>query len=109
MFSTQSDKSNPICPFFDNISLFTAEMEKPEIGISGKRLKKTTYFTMILFPLFPGILVNFISYPVINAFTSAAAITIACGQIKGILGLTHIPREFLHMVYETCKKIPQTK
>ncbi|XP_045214379.2 sodium-independent sulfate anion transporter-like isoform X2 [Mercenaria mercenaria] len=56
-----------------------------------------------------GILVNFISYPVINAFTSAAAITIAFGQVKGILGLKGIPREFLHMVYETCKKIPETR
>jgi sodium-independent sulfate anion transporter 11 len=46
---------------------------------------------------------------VINAFTSAAAITIACGQVKGILGLKDIPREFLHMVYETCKKIPETR
>lgn len=56
-----------------------------------------------------GIMVNFISYPVINAFTSAAAITIAVGQVKGILGLKDIPREFLHMVYETCKKIPETR
>ncbi|XP_052687884.1 sodium-independent sulfate anion transporter-like isoform X1 [Crassostrea angulata] len=56
-----------------------------------------------------GILVNFISYPVINAFTSAAAITIGFGQVKGILGLTHIPRDFPEMVYETCKKIPETK
>ena len=31
---------------------------------------------------FEGILVNFISYPVINAFTSAAAITIGFGQVK---------------------------
>ncbi|KAJ8318582.1 hypothetical protein KUTeg_003673 [Tegillarca granosa] len=63
-------------------------------------------FVMGLFNL--GILVNFISYPVINAFTSAAAITIAVGQLKGILGLHDIPREFLHMVYETCAKIPET-
>lgn len=56
-----------------------------------------------------GIIVNFISYPVINAFTSAAAITIACGQIKGILGLKNIPREFLEMIYETAKHIPQTR
>ncbi|XP_062612183.1 sodium-independent sulfate anion transporter-like [Saccostrea cucullata] len=55
-----------------------------------------------------GILVNFISYPVINAFTSAAAITIGFGQVKGILGLNHIPRDFPEMVYETCKKIPET-
>ncbi|XP_056018218.1 sodium-independent sulfate anion transporter-like isoform X2 [Ostrea edulis] len=55
-----------------------------------------------------GILVNFISYPVINAFTSAAAITIGFGQVKGVLGLSHIPRDFPEMVYETCKKIPET-
>ncbi|XP_033749910.1 sodium-independent sulfate anion transporter-like isoform X2 [Pecten maximus] len=56
-----------------------------------------------------GILVNFISYPVINAFTSAAAITIGFGQVKGLLGLTDIPRDFPHMVYQTFKKIPETK
>ncbi|CAL1540614.1 unnamed protein product, partial [Lymnaea stagnalis] len=56
-----------------------------------------------------GILVNFISYPVINAFTSAAAITIAFGQIKNLLGLKNIPNDFLPMVYETCKKLPDTK
>ena len=56
-----------------------------------------------------GIIVNLISYPVINAFTSAAAITIAVGQVKGILGLTDIPREFLEQVYELCKHVPDTK
>lgn len=55
-----------------------------------------------------GILVNYISYPVINAFTSAAAITIAVGQVKNVLGLKDIEREFLHMVYDTCRKIPET-
>ena len=52
---------------------------------------------------------NLISYPVINAFTSAAAITIAVGQLKGILGLSHIPREFMEQVYELCKHLPDTK
>ncbi|KAL8569627.1 hypothetical protein ACOMHN_057194 [Nucella lapillus] len=56
-----------------------------------------------------GILVNFISHPVINSFTSAAAITIGFGQVKNILGLEHIPRNFLPMVYETFAKIPKTK
>ena len=45
----------------------------------------------------------------INAFTSAAAITIAFGQVKGILGLKNIPRDFLDEVYETFKHIPDTK
>jgi len=66
-------------------------------------------FNFILLFIFSGIMVNFISYPVINAFTSAAAITIAFGQVKGILGLKDIPREFLHMVYETFAKIPETR
>ncbi|CAL1531225.1 unnamed protein product [Lymnaea stagnalis] len=56
-----------------------------------------------------GILVNFISFPVINAFTCAAAITIAFGQLKTVLGLTDISDDFIHMVYETCKKIPETR
>ncbi|XP_025114550.1 sodium-independent sulfate anion transporter-like [Pomacea canaliculata] len=56
-----------------------------------------------------GILVSYISHSVINAFTSAAAITIAVGQIKSILGLKNIPQDFMPMVYYTCKQIPQTK
>ncbi|XP_067670995.1 sodium-independent sulfate anion transporter-like [Haliotis asinina] len=55
-----------------------------------------------------GILVNFISYPVINSFTSAAAITIAFGQVKSLLGLHNIPRSFGPMVYETFRNIGQT-
>merc|ERR1719422_2427018 len=34
-----------------------------------------------------GFLIDFISVPVIAGFTSAAAITIASGQIKGLLGI----------------------
>uniref|UniRef100_A0A0B7A0U8 STAS domain-containing protein n=1 Tax=Arion vulgaris TaxID=1028688 RepID=A0A0B7A0U8_9EUPU len=56
-----------------------------------------------------GILVNFISFPVISAFTSAAAITIALGQVKNILGLKNISNDFLQMVYDTCSKIPETR
>jgi sodium-independent sulfate anion transporter 11 len=45
--------------------------------------------------LFPGFVIDFISVPVTAGFTSAAAITIASGQIKSIFGLeirnkTHI-------------------
>ena len=35
-----------------------------------------------------GVLIDFISVPVIAGFTSAAAITIASGQVKSIFGLT---------------------
>ena len=34
-----------------------------------------------------GFVIDFISVPVIAGFTSAAAITIASGQIKGLLGI----------------------
>ncbi|XP_050408906.1 sodium-independent sulfate anion transporter isoform X1 [Patella vulgata] len=56
-----------------------------------------------------GIIVNFISYPVINAFTSAAAITIAFSQLKHIFGLKNISREFLHMVYDIFAHIGETR
>ena len=38
MFSIQSDNFIPICPYFDIISLFAAELEEPKIGISVKGL-----------------------------------------------------------------------
>ena len=38
MFSTQSDDCIPICPYFDIMSLFAAELEEPKIGIWGKGL-----------------------------------------------------------------------
>lgn len=50
---------------------------------------------MIFFVQFLGILVNFISHPVINAFTSAAAITIAFGQVK-----VGRPENFSHFYIE---------
>jgi len=56
-----------------------------------------------------GIFVDFISYPVINAFTSAAAITIGIGQLKHIFGLKDVSREFIHTVYDICRKLPETK
>ncbi|XP_053667788.1 sodium-independent sulfate anion transporter-like [Anopheles marshallii] len=42
-----------------------------------------------------GFLVQFISYPVTAGFTSAAAITIASGQIKSLLGISGQSNEFL--------------
>ena len=48
----------------------------------------TTGILVLLFGLFQlGFLIDFISVPVIAGFTSAAAITIASGQIKGLLGV----------------------
>ena len=55
-----------------------------------------------------GFVVDFISLPVISGFTSAAAITIAFGQVKHLLGLKDIPNGFLREVYYTFKKIGNT-
>ncbi|KAL5017931.1 hypothetical protein ScPMuIL_003653 [Solemya velum] len=63
---------------------------------------------LVLGILHLGILVNFISYPVINGFTSAAAITIAVGQIKGILGLKNIRREFIPQIEDMISNIKET-
>ena len=42
---------------------------------------------IFLFLFLPGFLINFISAPVISAFTSAVSIQVATSQIKGLLGL----------------------
>ena len=55
-----------------------------------------------------GFLVRFISLPVISGFVSAAAIIIGFGQVKSLLGLKKIPREFDKNVYETFKNIGKT-
>ena len=52
-----------------------------------------------------GFLVKFISTPVISAFTSAAAIVIAMSQVKDILGLHGIPRDFFPSIISMAKKI----
>ncbi|XP_076210259.1 sodium-independent sulfate anion transporter isoform X2 [Aptenodytes patagonicus] len=55
-----------------------------------------------------GFLLDFISCPVIKGFTSAASITISFNQIKNILGLQGIPRQFFLQVYETLRRIRET-
>lgn len=52
-----------------------------------------------------GFIVKFISTPVISAFTSAAAIVIAMSQVKDILGLHDIPRDFFPSIISMGKKI----
>lgn len=56
-----------------------------------------------------GVLLDFISYPVIKGFTCAAAVTIGFGQVKNILGLKNIPRQFYWQVYYTFHNLPETK
>ncbi|XP_028642556.1 sodium-independent sulfate anion transporter isoform X1 [Grammomys surdaster] len=56
-----------------------------------------------------GFLLDFISFPVIKGFTSAASITIGFGQIKNLLGLQNIPRQFFLQVYHTFLHIGETR
>ncbi|XP_008827069.1 sodium-independent sulfate anion transporter isoform X1 [Nannospalax galili] len=56
-----------------------------------------------------GFLLDFISCPVINGFTSAASITIGFGQIKNLLGLQNIPRQFFLQVYHTFLHVGETR
>ncbi|CAL1540615.1 unnamed protein product [Lymnaea stagnalis] len=53
-----------------------------------------------------GIIVSFISFPVINAFSSAAAITIAVSQLKTLLGLKGVPNDFIESLDVIRKKLP---
>ncbi|KAM8784911.1 sodium-independent sulfate anion transporter isoform 1-T5 [Rhynchonycteris naso] len=56
-----------------------------------------------------GFLLDFISCPVIKGFTSAAAITISFGQLRNLLGLYCIPREFFLQVYYVFRYIGETR
>lgn len=57
----------------------------------------TSGLIIFLFGVFQlGFLIDFISMPVIAGFTSAAAITIASGQIKGLLGIYTLPENQNH-------------
>jgi MFS superfamily sulfate permease-like transporter len=59
-------------------------------------------FTCIFWYIFSGFLVEFISYPVINSFTTAAAITIAFGQIKVCLPLAILKK---NIKVESCSQL----
>ncbi|NXC37810.1 S2611 protein, partial [Penelope pileata] len=56
-----------------------------------------------------GFLLDFVSCPVIKGFTSAASITISFNQVKNILGLRGVPRQFFLQVYETLRRIGETR
>ncbi|KAI0240297.1 hypothetical protein LSAT2_009017 [Lamellibrachia satsuma] len=57
--------------------------------------------------LYVGFVVDYISYPVISSFTTAAAITIAFSQCKKWLGLANIPREIMHQIYALFSRLPE--
>ncbi|XP_064395119.1 sodium-independent sulfate anion transporter-like isoform X2 [Halichondria panicea] len=56
-----------------------------------------------------GFLVEFIPVPVISGFTSAAAITIALGQLHSLLGLKNVGRSVLSAIHDNFAYIAETK
>lgn len=67
----------------------------------------TGIIQLIMGILYVGFVVDYISYPVISSFTTAAAITIAFSQCKKWLGLHNIPREILHQIHALFSKLPE--
>lgn len=64
-------------------------------------------FAMGVFHL--GFLVNYISYPVLESFTTASVIIVAYGQVPSWLGLRGMPRPFLSQVYWTFRRISEVR
>ncbi|XP_063618365.1 sodium-independent sulfate anion transporter-like [Cydia splendana] len=56
-----------------------------------------------------GFLVEFVSLPVVSGFTSAAAVTIASSQVKGLLGLKFSAETFLATWKELYRHIGDTR
>lgn len=52
-----------------------------------------------------GFLVQFISNPVVDGFTTAAAITIGCGQLKSLFGVPGKSNEFLEALIKFFENI----
>ncbi|XP_006812802.1 sodium-independent sulfate anion transporter-like [Saccoglossus kowalevskii] len=67
--------------------------------------------TQLLMGIFHlGFLVNFISFNVINAFTSAAAVIIGVGQLRHIFGIPKFKSHgFIDDIYYTALGIPKTR
>ncbi|KAH9499576.1 hypothetical protein Btru_074170 [Bulinus truncatus] len=67
----------------------------------------TTGLIQIFMGMFKlGIVVSFISFPVINAFSSAAAITIAVSQLRTLLGLKNVPNDFVASLDNIRQRLP---
>lgn len=90
------------------LSLMVSTYNIPHCGDMAVLLSFCIGIILLLMGIFRlGFLVRFVSVPVISAFTSAAAITIACGQIKNLNGLKNVPRDFFQNLIYTFKKIKE--
>ena len=77
VFAGLNQLAEPMTPEFIELAIFTGLL----IGAT----------LMIMSVLRLGLLVNFISHPVISGFTSAAAVIVAISQLNDIFGIT-VPR-----------------
>lgn len=79
----------------------------PDFAVLAAFLSGVVIFVCGLLNL--GFLIQFISVPVTAGFTSAAAITIASGQVKSILGLPGKSNEFIEAWKTVFEHISETK
>uniref|UniRef100_A0A8C4R0E4 Solute carrier family 26 member 11 n=2 Tax=Eptatretus burgeri TaxID=7764 RepID=A0A8C4R0E4_EPTBU len=56
-----------------------------------------------------GFIMDFISEPVIKGFTCAASLIICVTQVKNLLGLQDIPRQFFLLLYHIFAKLAETR
>ncbi|KAG8446516.1 hypothetical protein GDO86_014101 [Hymenochirus boettgeri] len=90
-----------------SLLVFVYTLGDPSLAILLAFLSGCIQLAMGLFNF--GFILDFISYPIIKAFTSAAAVTIGFSQVKNLLGLEEIPRQFILQVYQTFRKLPSAR
>ncbi|XP_063691648.1 sodium-independent sulfate anion transporter-like [Bolinopsis microptera] len=66
-------------------------------------------FQVLMGSFFLGFVVWVISTPILCGFTTAAALTIAVGQLSKLLGIKGVRRQFWRNIYDTFSKIKQTR
>lgn len=92
------------------ISLMVSAYGKPEVPHYAVALTLFTGIILLTMGLLRlGFVVNFISIPIVSGFTSSATLIITFSQLKDLLGLENIPRQFAQNFYYTFKNIGQTK
>lgn len=92
------------------MSLMVSAYGKPEVPHYAVALTLFTGIILLTMGLLRlGFVVNFISIPIVSGFTSSATLIITFSQLKDLLGLENIPRQFAQNFYYTFKNIGQTK
>jgi MFS superfamily sulfate permease-like transporter len=56
-----------------------------------------------------GSVIDYVGFPVINGFTTAAAVSILTNQLRHILGVTDIDRQWIYTVRDLASSIHKTR